>query len=880
MKKLGLNEIRKLFLDFFESKDHLVVESFPLVPLKDKSLLLVNSGMAPLKPYFSGLEEPPNKRMASSQKCIRTGDIENVGKTARHATFFEMLGNFSFGDYFKRESIKWGWEFVRDYLNLPLDKLWVTIYFEDDEAFDIWHQEIGLPEDRIVRLGKEDNFWEIGLGPSGPCSEIYFDKGEKYSCGLEDCKPGCECDRYVEFWNHVFTQFDKDEEGNYNPLPNPNIDTGMGLERMACIMQEVDSIFDIDAIKPILDQICKITGVQYKKDEKIDVSLRIITDHIRSVAFMIGDGILPSNEGRGYVLRRLLRRAARHGKILGVHEAFLYELVDQVSENYGETYRELVDKKAYIKRVIRVEEERFMETIDQGMDILNSYIEDLLGRGEKTLSGMKAFRLYDTYGFPIDITKEVLEEKGLDLDEERFEIEMEKQRKRAREARRGMDTEGWEEDIFAGLDEDIQTDFRGYRDLELESRIVAIANKDRLVEEGKKDDDLILVLDKTVFYSEGGGQVGDVGYLYTEGATARVIDTKKGPHDQVHHMVKVEEGSLCVGDSIRGEVDPITRMNTARNHTATHILHKALKEVVGNHVQQAGSLVAPDRLRFDFTHFEALSPEQVREIEEAVNQQILNGLDIKTLETSMEEAKNMGAEALFGEKYGDVVRVVKVGDYSTELCGGTHVKNSGEIGILLIVSEGGVAAGVRRIEAITGIEAYRYVQKNQETIDKIADSLKTQSQNILNRVDELVNELREKDREINKLKSQLASGSTDELLNKLESIKGVKAIIQPIDSQAMDDLRKIGDVLKEKLGSGVVVLASGGEGRVNFIATATEDLVGKGVHCGNLVKEAAKLAGGGGGGRPDMAQAGGKKPDKIGEALDLAREILEKQLEG
>lgn len=880
MKKLSLNEIRKKFLDFFESKDHLVVPSFPLVPLKDKSLLLVNSGMAPLKPYFSGLEEPPRKRMASSQKCIRTGDIENVGKTARHATFFEMLGNFSFGDYFKKESIEWGWEFVTEHLNLPVDRLWATIYLEDDEAFEIWNKQIGLPKERIVRLGKEDNFWEIGLGPSGPCSEIYFDRGPAFACGLEDCKPGCECDRYVEFWNHVFTQFDKDEEGNYNPLPNPNIDTGMGLERMACIMQDVESIFDIDAVKPILDQVCKITNAQYKKDEKVDVSIRIITDHLRSISFMIGDGILPSNEGRGYVLRRLLRRAARHGKILGVHEAFLYELVDKVSENYGQAYKELVDKKDYIKRIIKVEEERFMETIDQGMDILNSYIEELINKGQTVLSGIRAFTLYDTYGFPVDITKDVLGEKGLSLDETSFETEMEKQRQRARQARVGTDTEGWEEDIFAGLEADIHTDFKGYDNLQLEGRVVAIANKDELVEEGKKEDELIVILDETVFYSEGGGQVGDIGALYNDNTRARVIDTKKGPHDQIHHIVKVEEGSLQIGDTVKAEVNPATRINTARNHTATHILHKALKEVVGDHVQQAGSLVAPDRLRFDFTHFEALTPEQVSEIEELVNQQILSGLNISTFETSIEEATSMGAEALFGEKYGDVVRVVQVGDYSTELCGGTHVENSGQIGMLLIVSEGGVAAGVRRIEAITGVEAYKYVQKNQETIGRIADTLKTQPQNIVNRIDELVHEIREKDREINKLKSQLASGSTDDLLKEVETIKDVKAIIQSIDNQSMDDLRKIGDVLKEKLGSGVVVLASSQDGRVNFIATATKDLVSKGVHCGNLIKETAKVAGGGGGGRPNMAQAGGKDPDKIGDALVIAKETLESQLNG
>ncbi len=878
MKKLGLNEIRKQFLDFFESKEHMILPSFPLVPQKDKSLLLINSGMAPLKSYFAGTEEPPSKRIATSQKCIRTGDIENVGKTSRHATFFEMLGNFSFGDYFKKESIEWGWEFVTEHLNLPLDKLWITIYLEDDEAFEIWNKDVGLPEDRIIRLGKEHNFWEIGIGPSGPCSELYYDRGEKHSCGLEDCKPGCDCDRYIEFWNHVFTQFDKDEDGNYNSLPNPNIDTGMGLERMAAIMQGVDSIFDIDVIKPILDQVCKITNKDYKKDAKTDVSIRIITDHIRAVSFMIGDGILPSNEGRGYILRRLLRRAARHGKLLGVHEAFLYGLVDKVSENYGQAYNELIDKKDYIKKVIKVEEERFMETIDQGIDILNLYIKELLDADKKVLSGSNAFKLYDTYGFPLDLTKEILEEKGLSVDEENFEIDMEKQRQRARDARTGVDHVGWEDDAFAKLDKDINTDFKGYNNFEIEGKILAIANKENMVDEGKAGDELRVILDETVFYGEGGGQVGDIGVLYNDKTKAIVLDTKKGPHDQIHHIVKVEEGELLVGDKLKGQVDKDFRMNTARNHTATHILHKALKEVIGDHVQQAGSLVTPERLRFDFTHFQGLTAEQISQIEELVNKQILEGLKIGTFETSIDEAKDMGAEALFGEKYGDVVRVVKVGEYSTELCGGTHVSNSGQIGMLIIVSEGGVAAGVRRIEAITGIEAYKYVQKNQETIKEIADKLKTQTSNLLERVDELVNEGREKDKELNKLKSQLASGSTEDLLNQIESINGVDIIAQSIDNQGMDDLRKIGDLLKEKIASGLIVLASKNDNKVNFIAMATKDVLVKGVHSGNLVKEAAKVTGGGGGGRPDMAQAGGKNPDKIEEALNRVRQVLKEQL--
>lgn len=874
MKKLSVNEIRKQFLDFFEARGHMIEPSFPLVPLKDKSLLLINSGMAPLKPYFAGVEEPPGKRMATCQKCIRTGDIENVGRTARHATFFEMLGNFSFGDYFKKESIEWGWEFITKHLNLPEDKLWATIYLEDDEAYEIWKNQIGLPESRIVRLGKADNFWEIGIGPCGPCSEIYYDRGETYSCGNEDCKPGCECDRYVEFWNHVFTQFDRDEAGNYNLLPNPNIDTGMGLERMACIMQGVDSIFDIDTMKYILDGVCEMTNAKYRIDAKTDVSIRIITDHIRSISFMIGDGILPSNEGRGYVLRRLLRRAARHGKLLGVNTTFLHELVDRVTKNYGETYIELIEKKDYIKKVIQVEEERFMETIDLGMDILNQYIQELLHSDKKELSGSNAFKLYDTYGFPLDLTREILEENGLIVDETSFESEMEKQRKRAREARLGGDIEGWKDDVFSGLDKGISTSFSGYDNLQINGKVLAIVDKGDIVEECNSEGEITVILDETVFYGEGGGQVGDTGILISKDAKMTVLDTKAGPHHQVHHIVRLEEGVLRVGDSVKAEVNVATRMNTARNHTATHLLHKALRDVVGEHVHQAGSLVTPERLRFDFTHFEGLTTEQLILIEKIVNEKILSGLNINIFETSIEDAKKIGAQALFGEKYGNIVRVVKSGDYSTELCGGTHVKNSGEIGMLIILSETGIAAGVRRIEAITGLEAYKYMQKNQETIAKISETLKTQTQNLVTRVDSLVHELKEKDKEINKFKSQLASGATDELLEKAEDIAGVKIIVQAIAGQSMDDLRKIGDVLKEKIGSGVILLASTNDDKVNFVGMATKDVLSKGIHVGNLVKEAAVISEGGGGGRPDMAQAGGKNPEKIEESLVAVKKSI------
>ena len=874
MEKKGLNEIRSMFLDFFKAKDHLVVPSFPLVPHNDNSLLLINAGMAPLKPYFSGTEVPPNKRMATCQKCIRTGDIENVGKTARHATFFEMLGNFSFGDYFKEESVIWGWEFVTEHLKMPVDKLWASIYEEDDEAFEIWSKKVGLPEERIVRLGKKDNFWEIGVGPCGPCSEIYFDRGEKYGCDCADCKPGCDCDRFIEFWNHVFTQFDKDEAGVYHRLSKPNIDTGAGLERVACIMQDVDSIYEVDTMKRILEGVCKLTGAKYNETPKNDVSIRIITDHIRSVTFMVGDGILPSNEGRGYVLRRLLRRAARHGKLLGKSESFLYELVDYVIEMYGESYTELIEKQEYIKKVLKVEEERFQETITQGMDILNDYICQLEASNQKQLDGEKAFKLYDTYGFPLDLTSEILEEKGLLVDQEGFELEMDQQRQRARSARAGEEIEGWKEDIFASLDKSIQTTFIGYSHQSGEGKIVAIVNSQQLVEEASAGETVTVILDNTPFYAESGGQLGDKGVLFNSICKASVLDAKKGINNRVLHVIKIDEGTLKLGSEVKLVVEASTRLNTERNHTATHLLHRALKEIIGGHVQQAGSLVTPDRLRFDFTHFEGIKPQQLKEIEGLINQKIMESLKVETFETSIKEAKELGAEALFGEKYGDTVRVVKSGDYSIELCGGTHVRNTSEIGILLILSEGGVAAGVRRIEAVTGAEAYNYIKEKQSLIAKLTDVARTQEHLLVSRVEALVAELKDKEKEIDKLKSQLASGATDDILNVTEIIKDNKVILHHAGSMSMEDLRKISDVLKEKLGSGVIVLASESDGKANFVSVVTKDITAKGIHAGNLVKAAAGVAGGGGGGRPDMAQAGGKSPEKIPAALAEVKRIL------
>ncbi len=880
MDKKKISEIRRLFLEFFKSKNHLIRPSYPLVPKDDKSLLLINAGMAPLKSYFSGIETPPNKRMATCQKCIRTGDIENVGITDRHATFFEMLGNFSFGDYFKEEAILWGWEFVIEHLKMPVDKLWVTVYLEDEEAYQIWKDKIGIDEKRIVKLGKEHNFWEIGLGPCGPCSEIYFDRGPKYGCNNNDCKPGCECDRFVEFWNLVFTQFDKDEKGNYNLLPNPNIDTGMGLERVACIMQNVDSIFEIDTMKYILDEVCKLTNTKYNEDQKKNISLRIITDHIRSVVFMIGDGILPSNEGRGYVLRRLLRRAARHGKMLGLNESFLYKLVNPVVDMYGQNYNELREKYDYIKKVVNIEEERFQETIHQGLEILNRYINELVGSKEIILKGIHAFRLYDTYGFPLELTKEILEEKGIDIDVDGFKKEMSRQKDRARKARTGHDIEGWNEDVFNELNKDITNEFEGYDKFSTGATVLAIIKDNKLTDELAKDDEAIVILDRTTFYPEGGGQVGDIGLIYNNEFNAVVTGTKRTINDIIYQVIKVNEGVINVGDKLVTKVNEEIRKATALNHTATHMLHKTLKVVLGEHVQQAGSLVTPGRLRFDFTHFEALTDTEISEIEKKVNIEIMKNHLIEIFETTYAEAKNMGAEALFGEKYDDLVRVVKTGDYSMELCGGTHVGNTSEIGMFIITNEGGISSGVRRIEAVTGLESYKYVKQQQNTIARVSESLKTPINSIANRVLSFINESREKDKEIEKLKSKLSMGAIDEILRNIKNINGSNILLEKVNVGDITELRKIGDELKSRIDSGVILLASEADQKVHIVALATKDMVKKGIHAGNLVKEAASITGGGGGGRPDMAQAGGKHPERIQDALNTVETILKNILNG
>ncbi|WP_332869324.1 alanine--tRNA ligase [Clostridioides difficile] len=878
MEKMGLNEIRSKFLEFFESKGHYVANSYSLVPNNDKSLLLINSGMAPLKNYFSGVEVPPSVRMCTSQKCIRTGDIENVGITARHATFFEMMGNFSFGDYFKRESIKWGWEFVTEWLNIPEDKIWVTVYEEDDDSYDIWAKEMNFPEERMVRLGKDDNFWEIGTGPCGPCSEIYFDRGEEYGCDNPDCKPGCDCDRYLEFWNHVFTQFDRDEEGNYSLLENKNIDTGMGLERMGCIMQGVDTIFEVDTIKSILEAVEKLTGVKYGENPKNDISIRIITDHIRAVTFLVSDGVLPSNEGRGYVLRRLLRRAARHGKLLGVKELFLQKLIDEVIKVNDKAYPVLIEKESYIKKVVGIEEEKFNETIDQGTEILNSYIEVLKNEGKTVLSGQEAFKLYDTYGFPIDLTKEILEEEHLSVDEEAFNEEMEKQKERARNARGNMDGESWKEDPLSKLESTVDSTFNGYSEIYGEGTIEAIVKDDELVQSAEEGDKVSIVLDNTTFYPEGGGQVGDCGLITNENLVLEVLNTKKGANNSIKHIGIIKSGRISNGDKVKTLVDRETRMSAARNHSATHLLHKALREVLGEHVNQAGSLVTPERLRFDITHFEAISNEELKVIEEKVNNVILSSLDIKCDIMNIKEAKEKGATALFGEKYGDEVRVVSMGDYSTELCGGTHLTNTSQVGMFKILSEGGVAAGVRRIEAITGKAVYEYLKERDGIISEVCVNLKSKEDNLIQRISSLLEENKNLSKELHDMKAKMSLQSVDSIFDSKVEVNGVNLITNKFEGMDMDTLRETADNLRDKLGSGVVVLANVVDDKVNFVVTATKDVLDKGIHSGNIVREVAKIAGGKGGGRPNMAQAGASDVSKVDQALSYASEVIKTQV--
>ena len=876
MKKLGLHEIRKEFLDFFQEKEHLIMPSFSLIPKEDKSLLLINAGMAPLKPYFTGEKTPPEKRMATCQKCIRTADIENVGKTARHATFFEMLGNFSFGDYFKKEAIEWAWEFLTERMEIPEEDLWVSIYLDDNEAFEIWNKDIGLDEERIVPLGKEDNFWELEVGPCGPSSEIYVDRGEGFGCGSTDCKPGCECDRFIEIWNLVFTQFDKDEEGNYHSLAHPNIDTGMGLERIAAVMEGAPNIFEIKAIKDIVNAVEKVSNVKYGLDMSKDTSIRIITDHSRAMVFLVSDGVLPSNEGRGYVLRRIIRRAARHGKLLGIEEAFLTTIVEEVIESWKIEYPEIKEKEKYIKKVISGEEEKFQETIHQGIHILENYIEEMEISGENSLSGEKAFKLYDTYGFPLDLTREILEEKGLIVNEEEFNQYMEEQRERARKAR--LSDAGWKsEDSIIDFGEH-KTLFKGYELFDLETEVLELFLDNKSVNSMEKGEEGIIIFKETSFYAESGGQVGDTGYIKKDGFLGEIVDTKYADNTIIH-FVKVKEGSISIGDRVLIAVDTKRRKNIMRNHSATHLLHQALKEVLGEHVNQAGSIVLPNRLRFDFTHFEALSEEELRKIEKIVNEKILEDLDVKILETTLEESKNMGVIGLFDDKYEDIVRVVKMGDFSMELCGGTHVSNTGNIGLFKIISESSIASGVRRIEAITGEEVYKYLNEVENNLDNLSNVLKTNKENLIDKAENLMEELREKEREIESLKSKMALSIADEIINNKIDVDGINLITYSVENMDMNSLRNLGDEIKNKLDTGVIVLASVYKEKVSFVSMVTKDLVDKGINAGMIVKEVAKIAGGGGGGRPDMAQAGGKDIGKVDEALDIVENIIRKQLD-
>ena len=871
MEYMGLNEIREKFLSFFESKGMLRLGSFPLVPKNDNSLLLINSGMAPMKNWFTGAEEPPRRRVTTCQKCIRTPDIERVGKTARHGTFFEMLGNFSFGDYFKREAIAWAWEFFTEVMKIPKEVLWITVYEDDDEARDIWINEIGVDPERVVKMGKEDNFWEHGTGPCGPCSEIHVDRGEHLSCG-PDCKIGCDCDRFMEVWNLVFTQFDKQEDGTYERLANPNIDTGMGLERLAAYMQGVENLFEVDTVQDVMKHICSVAGVEYKKDAKTDVSLRVITDHIRSTVMMISDGVIPSNEGRGYVLRRLLRRAARHGKLLGINKQFLNEVADTVIDASKQAYPELEEKRDYIKNIIKIEEGRFDATIDNGLAVLADYMEN-----SKEITGEQAFRLHDTYGFPLDLTIEIAEEKGLTVDVEGFNKAMTEQRETARASRK--DGSSWDSEASFDFEDAKATVFTGYDTLSDSSKIVGIAAEGEVTSVIAEGMSGIIVTESTPFYAEMGGQAGDIGTITCGGAVAEVINTKKTGDGIYIHEVNIEKGQFKTGDTAELEVSKSYRMAVGRNHSATHLLHKALKETLGTHVAQAGSLVNSEHLRFDFSHFEAMSTEELQKVEDKVNEMVLSALPIVTEELPIEEAKKLGATAQFGEKYGDTVRVVSMGDYSVEFCGGTHLTNTSQIGLFKLISEGGVAAGVRRIEAVTGEGVVRYIKEKDELIKNTAKVLKT---NLLNEIDKkaevLIFEHKELQKELDKIKSAMAATKAKDILAGIKHIGDIELVTAQLDGMTANDLKTAADEAKEKINCGVVVLASNTDDKISFVAMATKDAVAKGAHAGNIIKEITPICDGRGGGKPDMAQGGGKDASKIDNALAYVDEVIKKQL--
>jgi len=871
MKWTSLNDLREKYLSFFESKGHLRLPSFPLVPINDKSLLLINSGMAPMKKYFTGEEQPPRSRVTTCQKCIRTPDLDRVGLTARHGTFFEMLGNFSFGDYFKNEAIPWAWEFLTETLEIPENLLWPSVYEEDEEAYALWRDVIGVPEEHIVRLGKADNFWEHGTGPCGPCSEIYFDRGEKYGCGSPDCKPGCECDRYMEIWNNVFSQFNNDGNGNYTELVQKNIDTGMGLERLACVMQGVDNMFEVDSIRKVIDTVCGIADKTYGADAKNDVSIRVITDHVRSAMFMISDGVIPSNEGRGYVLRRIIRRACRHGKLLGINHPFLLDVVRvAIGESCG-AYPELETKADYIKKVLSMEEERFDATIDAGLSILSNLIRGAIDSKADTISGEEVFKLYDTFGFPIDLTREIAEESHLHIDEDTFNELMKQQKTRAREARANIS--GWSESSKGLLADLPKTEFTGYTEYRTEAKILAILADDTSVE-SVSEGDCTIILDRTPFYGEGGGQVGDEGTMYAEGKLLNVYDTKKT--DGVYiHLCTVVNGNFAVGDTVMADISDVRRRSIARNHSAAHLLQAALRAVLGDHVEQAGSYVSESVCRFDFTHFSAMSAEEIAKVEALVNAHILAAIGIDTMETDLETAQKNGAMALFGEKYGKVVRMVKMGDFSTELCGGTHCANTGEIGLFKIVSETSVAAGVRRIEAVTGLGVLKLMEEKDALLAETAHKLKAQNVNdIAMRAAQLQNELSSMKKELDALSAKLASSKLDDIVGTAETVGSVRLAVACFEGMQVDVARSLADEIKARFDDMVAVIALNTDGKLNFIAVAGKDAVEAGAHAGKLVGAVAAVTGGKGGGRPDNAMAGGRDAAKIAEALAAAKDTL------
>ena len=885
MKKFyGENELRRMYLEFFESKGHLAMKSFSLVPHNDNSLLLINAGMAPLKPYFTGQEIPPRRRVTTCQKCIRTGDIENVGKTARHLTFFEMLGNFSFGDYFKHEAIHWSWEFLTQVLGLEEDRLYPSIYGEDDEAFEIWNKEVGVPAERITRFyrdpetGECDNFWEHGAGPCGPCSEIYYDRGEKYGCGKPDCKVGCDCDRFMEVWNNVFTQFEGDGKGGYTELAQKNIDTGMGLERLAVVMQDVDSVFDIDTMKAIRDKVCEMSGKKYQVDALDDVSIRLITDHIRSATFMISDGIMPSNEGRGYVLRRIIRRAARHGRMLGIDGIFMAKLAATVINESKDGYPELEEKKDFIFKVLSQEEEKFGKTIDQGLSILSDMEKQMEADGVKVLSGENAFKLYDTYGFPMDLTQEILEEKGFSVDEEGFKKAMEVQRTTARKARKVTNYMGADETVYESVDPSVTTEFVGYDSLNCKSKITVLTTETEIVEALSDGEVGTVIVEQTPFYATMGGQQGDKGIIRTATGEFQVEDTIKLLGGKVGHVGKMISGMMKTGDEADLSVDAALRAKICKNHSATHLLQKALREVLGTHVEQAGSYQDGERTRFDFSHFAAMTPEELEKVEKIVNDKIAEAIPVRTDVMTVDEAKKTGAMALFGEKYGETVRVVSMGDFSKEFCGGTHVKNTSEIAAFKIISENGVAAGVRRIEALTGDNVFAYYRNLEKELLEAAKAAKATPATLTEKIEHMQAEIKARTSENESLKSKAAKEALGDVMDQIVEVKGVKLLASAVDGVDMNGLRDLGDQLKEQLGEGVIVLASSCEGKVNLIVMATDAAMKQGAHAGNLIKSIAGKVGGGGGGRPNMAQAGGKNPAGILEAIAEAKTALEAQL--